>query len=400
MQTKQQKSIKIVLLVLVVMILTTACSFSALADRLIPQTSNNTEATATAELTAPTELPAGNDSTLIVPQYADLSGTLEALYQKVSPGVVSIQFFTSSGEGQGSGFVLDKQGHILTNYHVAGEAENLEVHFASGLKVYGTLIGSDIDSDLAVIKVDVPEDQLTPLPLADSDTALVGQTVVAIGNPFGLSGSMTLGIISARGRVLDSIRQTATGIYFSAGDLIQTDALINPGNSGGPLLNLNGEVVGVNRAIQTSGTTLTGEAANTGIGFAVSSNIVRKVVPSLIANGSYDYPYLGMSSLNSLSLAIVEQLNLPQSTGAYVTDIVPGGPADKAGLQAGSTPTQIQGLYSGGDLIIAVDDYPIKEFSELLTYMVLNKQPGDVINFTVLRNGEEITLPVTLDKRP
>ncbi len=400
MQTKQQKSIKIVLLVLVVMILTTACSFSALADRLIPQTSNNTEATATAELTAPTELPAGNDSTLIVPQYADLSGTLEALYQKVSPGVVSIQFFTNSGEGQGSGFVLDKQGHILTNYHVAGEAENLEVHFASGLKVYGTLIGSDIDSDLAVIKVDVPEDQLTPLPLADSDTALVGQTVVAIGNPFGLSGSMTLGIISARGRVLDSIRQTATGIYFSAGDLIQTDALINPGNSGGPLLNLNGEVVGVNRAIQTSGTTLTGEAANTGIGFAVSSNIVRKVVPSLIANGSYDYPYLGMSSLNSLSLAIVEQLNLPQSTGAYVTDIVPGGPADKAGLQAGNTPTQIQGLYSGGDLIIAVDDHPIKEFSELLTYMVLNKQPGDVINFTVLRNGEEITLPVTLDKRP
>lgn len=400
MQTKQQKSIKIVLLVLVVMVLTTACSFSALADRLIPQTNNNTEATATAELTAPTELPAGNDSTLIVPQYADLSGTLEALYQKVSPGVVSIQFYTSSGEGQGSGFVLDKQGHILTNYHVAGEAENLEVHFASGLKVYGTLIGSDIDSDLAVIKVDVPEDQLMPLPLADSDTALVGQTVVAIGNPFGLSGSMTLGIISARGRVLDSIRQTATGIYFSAGDLIQTDALINPGNSGGPLLNLNGEVVGVNRAIQTSGTTLTGEAANTGIGFAVSSNIVRKVVPSLIANGSYDYPYLGMSSLNSLSLAIVEQLNLPQSTGAYVTDIVPGGPADKAGLRAGSTPTQIQGLYSGGDLIIAVDDQPIKEFSELLTYMVLNKQPGDVINFTVLRNGEEMTIPVTLDKRP
>jgi len=251
-----------------------------------------------------------------------------------------------------------------------------------------------------VIKVNVSEENLTPLPLGDSDTALVGQTVVAIGNPYGLSGTMTLGIVSARGRVLDSLRQTASGVYFSAGDLIQTDTSINPGNSGGPLLNLKGEVIGVNRAIQTSGQTLSGGAANTGIGFAISSNIVRRVVPSLISSGSYKYPYLGLSSLNSLNLTIVEALNLPQSTGAYVTDIAAGGPADKAGLRGGTTQTEISGLYSGGDLIVAVDGREIKDFSELLSYMVLNKAPGDVITFTVIREGNRVEVPVTLGERP
>jgi len=392
---------KVLVFLLVISMLGTACSLTRLPAALLsPSTQSQSTPTVSVETVSPTALPADNNASIVVPQFGDLEGSLEALYQKVSPGVVSIQFSSSSGEGLGSGFVIDKEGHIVTNYHVAGEADKLEVHFSSGLKVYGTLIGSDTDSDLAVIKVDVPAEDLTPLPLADSDTALVGQTVVAIGNPYGLNGSMTLGIISARGRVLDSIRQTASGTYFSAGDLIQTDASINPGNSGGPLLNLNGEVVGVNRAIQTSGSTLSGESANTGIGFAVSSNIVRKVVPSLIANGSYDYPYLGMSSLNSLSLAVIDELGLTKTSGAYISDIVTGGPADKAGLKAGRTPTQIQGLYSGGDLIIAVDGQPIKEFSELLTYMVLNKQPGDVITFTIMRGGQEMDLPVTLGARP
>ena len=234
-------------------------------------------ATPTPELPIPepqvTETPTTN---VVAPNIVDLNDTLVALYEKVSPGVVSIQFSTTEGEGLGSGFVVDKQGHIVTNYHVVQDVDSLEVHFASGEKAYAKILGVDPDSDLAVISVDVPEEELMPLTLGDSDAAKVGQLVVAIGNPFGLSGTTTLGVISGRGRILDSLRTTASGTAFSAGDVIQTDALINPGNSGGPLLNLNGEVIGVNRAIQTSGITLTGEAANTGIGFAVSSNILDR----------------------------------------------------------------------------------------------------------------------------
>ncbi len=372
------------------------------APENLPLVQEATEPPATIEepTNIPTELPTAEPGTIIVPEYANLTDTLEALYQQVSPGVVSIQFSTTQGQGLGSGFVIDKEGHIVTNYHVVENVDEPEIHFPSGLKVYGEVIGTDLDSDLAVIKVDVDPDDLYPVKLGDSDTALVGQTVVAIGNPYGLSGTMTMGIISARGRVLDSIRQTNSGTFFSAGDLIQTDTSINPGNSGGPLLNLKGEVVGVNRAIQTSGISALGDPGYTGIGFAVSSNIVRRVVPSLIANGSYDYPYLGMTSLNSLSLAVQEVLDLPQSTGAYITDITTGGPADKAGLRAGTQQSEITGLYRGGDLIIAVDGIPIKDFSELLSYMVLNKTPGEVITFTIMRDGEQMDVPVTLGKRP
>ena len=358
-------------------------------------------ATPTPELPIPepqvTETPTTN---VVAPNIVDLNETLVALYEKVSPGVVSIQFSTTEGEGLGSGFVVDKQGHIVTNYHVVQDVDSLEVHFASGEKAYAKVLGVDPDSDLAVISVDVPEEELMPLTLGDSDTAKVGQLVVAIGNPFGLSGTTTLGVISGRGRILDSLRTTASGTAFSAGDVIQTDALINPGNSGGPLLNLNGEVIGVNRAIQTSGITLTGEAANTGIGFAVSSNILRRVLPSLIENGYYDYPYLGLTALNSLSLMVIETLGLPQETGAYITDVVPGGPADQAGLRGGTRRTNITGLYAGGDLIIAADGHPVKEFSDLLSYMILNKAPGDVITFTILRDGEQLEVPVTLGSRP
>ncbi|MGB4595493.1 MAG: trypsin-like peptidase domain-containing protein [Anaerolineaceae bacterium] len=354
---------------------------------------------------AATKVPQSNLPPL--PSAADTiaPGTLEALYQKVNPGVVSIMFSTvqndqTVGGGQGTGFVIDKEGHIVTNYHVAGEASDLEVHFPSGLKVPATLVGIDTDSDLAVIKVEVPADELTVLPLGDSDLAAVGTSVVAIGNPFGLAGTMTLGIISARGRTLSSIRTTESGVSFTTGDLIQTDALINPGNSGGPLLNLNGEVIGVNRAIETSGQSVTGEAVNTGIGFAISSNIVRKVVPSLIANGSYDYPYLGLSAMPDMTLALAKALGLSQATGAYVTDVAPDGPASQAGIRGSTLQTEYQNLYSGGDLIIGVDGQSIKDFSELMAYMVLHKNPGDVITFTVLRGNNQLDIPVTLGSRP
>lgn len=392
----KNKTLKVIVMILIAMGVM-ACSFSGLQLNILHQQTETPTAVPTPIWTQTTQAP----STIVVePNFVDLNGTLEALYQKVSPGVVSIQFSSTEGEGLGSGFVVDKEGHIVTNYHVVENVDTLEVHFASGEKVYADVVGVDLDSDLAVLKVDVPEDLLVPLTLGDSSTANVGQTVAAIGNPYGLSGTMTLGIISGRGRVLDSMRTSASGTAFSAGDLIQTDASINPGNSGGPLLNLNGEVIGVNRAIQTSGITLSGEAANTGIGFAVSSNILRRVLPSLIENGSYDYPYLGLSSLNSLSLSVVEALGLPQATGAYITDVVAGGPADKAGLRGGTKPTKLEGLYSGGDLIIAVDGQPIKEFSELLSYLMLNKAPGDVITFTILRDGKQMDVPVTLGSRP
>jgi 2-alkenal reductase len=339
-------------------------------------------------------------STYVIPDEMLLQDALVQLYESLSPGVVSIQVYSqSSGAGLGSGFVIDKDGHIVTNYHVVEDATEVEVHFPSGLKVYGDVISVDLDSDIALIKVDVDPDELVPLSLGDSDQVRVGQSVVAIGNPYGLSGTMTVGIVSARGRTLDSIRQAEPGTFFSAGDLIQTDATINPGNSGGPLLNLNGEVIGINRAIQTSGGFST-SVSNTGIGFAVSSNILRLVLPTLKQGQEYAYPYLGLSSLSTLSLTEVEVLGLSSSTGAYVLEVVPGGPADIAGIRAGTEQTQIVGLFAGGDLIVAVDGREILEFSELLSYMMLNKQPGDEMTLSILRNGEEIDLVVTLAERP
>ena len=394
--TKQNK-LRTLFFILSILVVATACSLTRVG------VSNSEEPSTDAQIqlttVAPSILPTQSSQTVIVPQYAALEGSLEAIYEKYSPGVVSLQYSTIEGAGQGTGFVIDKEGHIVTNYHVASGIDQLEVHFSSGLKVYGEVIGSDMDSDLAVIKVDVDPDELVPLTLGDSNLIKVGQTVVAIGNPYGLSGTMTVGVVSARGRVLDSMRQTSAGTYFSSGDAIQTDALINPGNSGGPLLNLNGEVIGVNRAIQTAGLSLSGEAINTGIGFAISSNIVRKVVPSLIETGSYAYPYLGMTSYSSMSLAMIEALELPQSTGAYVSSVVKGGPADVAGIRGGTVPTSVQGLYKGGDLIIAVDGQPIKDFSDLMSYMVVNKNPGDTITFTVIRDGQTLDVDVVLGSR-
>lgn len=372
----------------------TACSLPSLLT--INPTSQVTD-TPAAETAVSTTAP---DTSFIIPDEVMLQDALVQLYQNVSPGVVSIQVYSDTvGSGLGSGFVIDKEGHIVTNYHVVQGATEIEVHFQSGLKVYGQVIGQDLDSDIAVIQVDVDPEVLVPLPIGDSDQVRVGQSVVAIGNPFGLTSTMTVGIVSARGRTLESIRQTGAGNYFSAGDLIQTDAAINPGNSGGPLLNLNGEVIGINRAIQTDGN-LTATASNIGIGFAVSSNILSMVLPALTQGESYSYPYLGLSSLPSLTLTEADLLGLPQATGAYILEIVPGGPADQAGLRAGDEATGIAGVFAGGDLIISVDGHDVLQFSQLLSYMMLNKQPGDEMTVTILRDGQEMTLTVILGERP
>ncbi len=352
----------------------------------------------TIPIVAPTPAPQ------IIVNADDIASTdliLTSLYEKVNPGVVFIWVQSSAGEGSGSGFVYDKQGHIITNYHVVEGAESVEVDFPSGYKVEGEVIGTDLDSDIAVIKVNAPESELFPLPLGDSDQLKVGQMVVAIGNPFRLNSTMTLGIISAKGRILDSIRAGADQVSsYAAGDTIQTDTLINPGNSGGPLLNLSGEVIGINRAIQTTGFTNEGEAINTGIGYAVSINIVKKVLPSLIATGTYTYPLLGISSTKQdLTLAQWRAIDDAQTTGAYVTSVTPGGPADQAGLIGGNTPTAIQGFYSGGDIIIAVDGNPVHVYGDLISYIFKNKEPGDQVMLTILRDGQQKEVPLTLGSR-
>jgi 2-alkenal reductase len=338
------------------------------------------------------------------------AGDLAALYGSASPGVVTILTYADLAPAhdaglpiaQGTGFVIDSQGHIVTNQHVVQDAKEIEVDFPSGDKAWATLLGTDPDSDLAVLQVDVPAEGLTPLPLGDSGAVQVGETVAAIGNPFGLSGTMTVGIVSALGRTLDSERTAPGGQAFTAGGIIQTDAAINPGNSGGPLLNLRGEVIGVNRAIRTEVFTVSGDAANSGVGFAIPINIVKRVVPSLIARGSYDYPYIGISSLSSdrWNLKIVEELGIPHdAVGAYVTCVTPGGPAEAAGLQGAASCDDL-GLKAGGDLVIAIDRQPIEDFNDLLSYLISNTEVGQVITVTVLRDGKEVELPLTIAARP
>lgn len=324
---------------------------------------------------------------------------LTTIYQQFSPGVVSIITSTS----QGSGWVYNGEGYIVTNNHVVEGETRVEVDFPSGFKAFGDVVGSDAYADLAVVKVDAPAEELFPLPMGDSDTLAVGQSVVAIGNPFGYSGTMTTGIISALGRALQSNVAASGGGYYSNGDIIQTDAALNPGNSGGPLLNLNGEVIGVNSAISTGNYTGSGEPTNSGIGFAISINTVKRVVPSLIANGKFEYAYLGLSALDNLPLEAIQLLNLPQTDGAYVTGVIEGGPSDLAGIRAGTdalTNPGYESIKAGGDLIIAMDGQPVSLFDDLLRYLLLHKSPGDTIVLTVLRGSEQIDIPVTLGTRP
>lgn len=359
--------------------------------------------TNTPENISPTPITA----TVIAPVYlapaADMvaiEDQLVEIYERVNPGVVALRVLSDDGGGSGSGFVIDKEGHILTNYHVIESITDLEVAFPSGFKTRGEVLGTDLDSDIAVIKVDASPEELHPLTLSDSDLVKVGQTVIAIGNPFGYSGTMTMGIVSGKGRTMESLHEAPSGGLFSSGDIIQTDAAINPGNSGGPLLNLNGEVIGVNRAIFTTNFTEVGQPLNSGVGFAVSINIVKRVVPSLIANGKYDYPYVGITSISDLSLLEQEALNLPRSVGVYVTDVSPGSPAARAGLRGGHRSTDIFGLEGGGDLIIAIDDIEVKTFADFIGYILRNKSPGDPVNLTILRDGETLDVSIILDKRP
>ena len=323
------------------------------------------------------------------------------LYQRVNPAVVYIEVLVNDGGaltplGSGSGFVLDTEGRIVTNNHVVEQADALRVVFSDGGVADAQILGLDPYSDLAVIQVDIPPERLVPLELSDSSTLQVGQRVVAIGNPFGLEGTMTVGIVSALGRTLPAQVLQGTG-RFSNPEIVQTDAAINPGNSGGPLLDIRGRVVGVNTAIRS----LTG--TNSGIGFAVPVNTVRRIVPALIEEGAYRYPYLGITYDTRFTMAeLAGPLGLPVTHGALIDEVTPGTAASQAGLRGGNREVEVMGttVNAGGDIIVAIDGYRLRDFDDLIAYLVRETEVGQEVTLTVIRDGEELGIPVTLGERP
>lgn len=304
------------------------------------------------------------------------------IYDQVNPSVVNI----SVGVGQGSGFVYDNEGHIVTNNHVVEGARQVEVFFTDGTILPATVIGTDPSSDLAVIKVNTANAPLKAVELGDSDALRVGQIVAAIGSPFGLESSMTTGIISALNRLYPS-SASPDGSQFNIPDIIQTDAAINPGNSGGPLLDLNGRVIGVNSAIESP------VRGSSGIGYAIPANIVRTIVPQLIQNGRAQHPWLGISGGNVTPANASELGVTADQRGVYINSVIPGGPADQAGLQSASSSRTV-------DIIVGVNGQPITTFDDLLGYVVQYTVVGQTIDLQIIRGGSIQTISLTLQARP
>ena len=437
-QTYPLRITVIAVLLLGILALAGCGAFNSAQTAVLPaNTSTNTVADTTAAVvpvsavsnasSAPAAAPAQVGATLDLQAAQD---TLVSLYERVNPAVVNIQVtinsdgsnsnlpdnfnipglpegmnpndlpnghpFSGPQFGQGSGFVYNTDGYIITNNHVVGDADSITVVFSDGTEADATLVGTDPDSDLAVIKVDVPADKLTPVSLGNSEALKVGQFVIAIGNPFGLDGSMTSGIVSGLGRTLPAEARTISGNQFSIPDIIQTDAAINPGNSGGPLLNLDGNVIGVNTAIATNSGTFSG------VGYAIPAETVQQVVPQLIENGQIEHPWIGISR-REMNRALAEAMNLnPDQRGVLVVEVVANGPSDKAGLQGSNSEVTIDGIQVavGGDIIVGIDGQPVVEFDNLLSYIVQKTAVGDTVNLTILRNGTEMQVPVTLEARP
>jgi len=324
--------------------------------------------------------------------------TLVELFKKSEEGVVKIKVVrigsqgTVQGDigGMGSGFVYDNLGHIITNAHVVDGADKATVTFLDGSQYNAEIIGKDKFTDIAVIKVSEKPRLLHPLEIGDSSLLQVGEQVAAIGNPFGLSGSMTSGIVSQIGRLM-----AAQDSGFSIPDVIQTDAAINPGNSGGPLLNMRGQVIGINTAIQS----ISGEFV--GIGFAVPSNTVSKIVPTLIEEGKYLHPWIGISG-KDIDPDLARVLDLKQAKGFLVITVVDGSPADKAGLK-GMSQTQIingEEYPADGDIIIWVDDKEVRKISDILIHLQREKSVGDEMVLGILRDGDFMHLTLKLVERP
>jgi len=337
-----------------------------------------------------------------VPQgAAALESAVEGVYTAASPSVVNItvqavtyNFFNQPvpQQGTGSGFVYDTQGHIVTNYHVVEGANSIMVTFQDQKSYRATLVGSDSSNDLAVLQVKntgLP----AALPVVDSSSLKVGQFVIALGNPFGLQGTLTFGVISALGRTI----QSPDGRFI--GEAIQTDAPINPGNSGGPLLDLQGRVIGINSQI------ISPSGASSGIGFAVSSRTVMRVVPQLIATGRYPHPYLGVNGLD-ITADLADALRgggiqVP-SSGVLIVQVVPGSPADKAGIRGGSQVLVVGNdeLPVGGDVLVGINNQPVTDFQDLGAYMDTHTRVGDAVTLTLMRSGKKIDLKTTLTEAP
>jgi len=372
-----------------------ACDSARMA--LEPTASPKTAATATAAPVACVTTPS-----LWQPSSNELEAQIEGVYRQagksvvfISSTVIQYDFFMQPipQEGSGSGFVYDSAGHIVTNYHVVADADEVSVAFTDGASYPAEVVGEDPATDLAVLHID-PANLPPPLAVADSELLRVGQFVVAIGNPFGLESTLTLGIISALGRVIES----PNGRFI--GEAIQTDAAINPGNSGGPMLNLLGQVIGVNSQI------ISPSGASAGIGFAISANTVRRVVPALIAQGRYPHPYLGVNIL-AITADVKDVLQqagmaIPVDEGIVVMEVVTGGPAELGGIRGGSRLVQIGRvqvpLY--GDIITAINGVPMTSGQDLTLYLDTKASVGDTVQVTVVRAGGELTLPVVLQERP
>jgi S1-C subfamily serine protease len=320
------------------------------------------------------------------------------LYQRLAPGVVNItstvlerDFFFNDvpRQGAGSGSIIDRRGYVLTNHHVIEDARKLEVTLANGKKYTARFVGSDPDSDLAVLKINAPPGDLTVIPMGTSHHLKVGQTVLAIGNPFGLGQTLTKGIISMVGR---TIRSTS-GVLVE--DIIQTDASINPGNSGGPLIDSSGNMIGITSAIFSP------TGASVGIGFAIPVDTAKRVMQDLIEKGEYAYPWAGVT-LMTLTSGIADALGLPVDQGALVLEVVPGSPADRAGLRGGNSRLQVGNhiITVGGDVILKMDDEPISD-ADVVIRKIRKLRSGSHARFEVLRGkGERRTVSVTLQEKP
>ena len=363
------------------------CSF---APRLSLPTTQPPAGTAVS-LAAPTQTP-------IVKIVNDLEDLYVNLYERLSPSVVHIttktQVFsyfrgTEAQEGTGSGFFYDEEGHIVTNQHVISGADDVEVVLADGTSLKAKVIGSDAYNDLAVLKVEgLSKDQIKPLSLGVSHSLKVGMRVLAIGNPFGLDRTLTTGVISALGRTIQREDQDALG------EMIQTDAAINPGNSGGPLLNLNGELIGVNSSIQST------SGGSVGIGFAVPVDTLKRVVPDLIANGRYEHPSLGFNAYE-INSDLADALKLSVEKGLLIAQLQSGGAAEKAGVKGATQRVRVYGstLLIGGDILTAIDDKPMNTTDDMTIYLENNKRPGDTVKLTLLRDGKQMDVTATLDAR-
>ncbi|NOS62492.1 MAG: PDZ domain-containing protein [Nitrosarchaeum sp.] len=319
--------------------------------------------------------------------------SLIEIFEKSEPGVVRVNVQrtdqANGTSGVGSGFVFDKKGHIITNSHVVKDVKKVVVTFLDGRSYNAEIIGFDEFTDIGVVKVNADLSLLQPLALGDSSNLKVGEPIAAIGNPFGLSGSMTSGIVSQLGRLLPS------GAGYSIPDVIQTDAAINPGNSGGPLLNMRGEIVGINTAIQST----TGEF--TGVGFAVPSQTIAKIVPSLIENGKYHHPWIGISG-RDIDPDLAKVLNLKDAVGFLVITVVENSPAAKAGIHGSDETVQVEGVNYpiGGDIILSVDGKQVRKIDDILIHLQRAKSVGDEMSLEILRDGRTTNIIIALEERP